>query len=145
MHKNRCRVGITALGLSFLALLLSVFPACLLDKKRAVLEQLCTDQTAAFSFNCNETNQDCTTAAEHCVSALKEQSQRQRLCKHAMILAACSAIGAAVWSWRKERVKEFCLFSITSSLVALSWQQVGAVLAVSIALLVFTVLAARIT
>jgi hypothetical protein len=143
MHKNRCRVGVTALVLSFLALLLSVFPACLLDKKRAVLEQLCTDETAEFSYNCKEINHECMTTAEHCTVEIKEQGQQQLLCKYAMILAACSAIVAAVWSWRQELVKEFCIFSITSSLVALSWQHIGAVLAASIALIVFTVLAAR--
>jgi hypothetical protein len=147
MHRNKCWIGITALALSFLALLLTVLPSCLIQEKIFVLEQKLHDETAAYSFDIQSCNngKDCTclTEAEKHAAEMKCLYRRLRIYKLAMMLVACAAIGTAAWSWRKERVKEFCLFSIASSSVALSWQHVGAALAVSIALFVFTVLTVK--
>ncbi|CAK8715588.1 MAG: hypothetical protein CDV28_11447 [Candidatus Electronema aureum] len=147
MHRNKCWIGITALVLSFLSLLLTVFPSCLIQQRIFVLERKLYDETAAYSFDIqscdNGKGYTCLTEAEKYAAEIKCLYRRLRICNLAMILFACAAIGTAAWSSRKERVKEFCLFSIASSSVALSWQYVGAVFAVSIALFVFTVLTVK--
>jgi hypothetical protein len=142
MHRSKYRIGVTALGLSFLALLLSVIPFCLLEKKRAVLEQHCNDETATYSFIYEGQGMSCQSEAKKCAEELRCLARRLWFCNLAMTLTALAAIGTALYSAWKERVKELYLFSIVSSLVVLSLQHVGAGLSVSIALLVFTMLAA---
>lgn len=142
MHRSKYRIGVTALGLSFLALLLSVFPFCLLEKKRVALEQHCNDETAAYSFTYEEQGATCQSDAKKCATELRCLTRRLWFCNLAMTLTALAAIGTALYSAWKERVKELYLFSIVSSLVVLSLQHIGAGLSVSLGLLVFTMLAA---
>jgi hypothetical protein len=143
MRRYRCPIGITALGLSFLALLFSVLPSCLIERKLAALEQFCADKTAAFSFTCDDGGCNCQNDAERCAAEIGCLHRRLRLWKFGMAIPALAAVCAASWSWRKERAKELCLFGIASASVALSWQHVGALAAVGLALTLFIVLAAR--
>ncbi len=149
MQNTRCRIGMTALALSFVTLLLTVFPASLFLRKISVLEHQCQeDKNAAYSFTlqCGEgQNCGCLSVAEKCAAELGCLRGRLRLCKLAMMLAAAAAIGMALWSWRKEKAKAICLYSIFASLEAVSWQHIGADFAAGIALLLFIVLAAKLS
>jgi hypothetical protein len=144
MHRNKSKVGIRALALSFIALLLSFFPPCILERKIKMLEQICSDETAEFSFELDSCGKNtgcgCRSEAEQCAGQLKQLCLLLRLFYAAMLLTAGAAIATAVYSWKKERSKEFCLYSIASASVAVSWQQIGALLAAGLALLLFIAL-----
>ncbi len=144
MHNTRCRIGMTALALSFVALLLTVFPANLILRKILVLEQKCqADRSAAYSFVVNGQGGDCLSEAEQCAVDIGCLRGRLRLCKLAMMLAAAAAVGMAFWSWRKEKAKAICLYSISVSLEAVSWQYIGTEFAASLALMLFIILTVK--
>ncbi|MGR0482563.1 MAG: hypothetical protein ACTFAL_14500 [Candidatus Electronema sp. V4] len=149
MQNTRCRIGMTALALSFVTLLLTVFPTSLFLRKIIILEQQCQmDKNAAYSFTlqCGE-GQSCDhlSVAEKCAAELGCLRGRLRFCKLAMMLAATAAIGMALWSWRKEKAKAICLYSIFASLEAVSWQHIGTEFSASIALVLFIVLTAKLS
>lgn len=149
MQNTSCRIGMTALALSFVALLLTVFPASLILRKIILLEHQCQgDKNAAYSFtlHCGE-GQDCgcLNEQEKCAADIVCLRGRLRLCTLAMMLVAAIAIGMASWSWRKEGAKVICLYSIFASLEAVSWQYIGTEFAVSIALVLFIALAAKLS
>ena len=103
MHGNKCRIGLIALGLSLIALLLAVFPACFIQQKKLNIEPICHDERAAFSFdmeNCSERH-ICLTEAEQCAADLRYLDRHLRLYNIFMLLAAVAAISAAFYSWRK--------------------------------------------
>uniref|UniRef100_UPI00405751B9 hypothetical protein n=1 Tax=Candidatus Electronema sp. TaxID=2698783 RepID=UPI00405751B9 len=133
-----------ALALSFFALLLSFFPPCIIERKMKILEQICRDETAAFSFeleNCgNGADCGCPSEAAQCAAQLQRLCLLLRLFAAAMMLTAGAAIATAAYAWRKEKNREFCLYSIVSASVALSWQQIGALPAVGLALFLFIAL-----
>ncbi|WP_417914964.1 hypothetical protein [Candidatus Electronema sp. JM] len=112
MSRRRYPFGRTALGLSFLALILSLVPPCLLERKLAALEQLCADNAAAFSFTCDTPSCTCESDAEKCAFELHHLRHWLHLCRLGIALAAVAAIGAALCSWQKERAKELCLSSM---------------------------------
>ncbi len=143
--KCTCMIGLTALGLSLLALLLALFPSSFIQQKMMSIEPICHDERAPFSFNLEKCGQKriCPTEAEQCAAELKHLDRRLRHYNLAMLLAAVAAISTAFYAWRKEQTKEFCLFSIVASLLALSWQHVNVPLSVSMALLLFMILTAR--
>ncbi|CAK8710922.1 hypothetical protein GCAAIG_00095 [Candidatus Electronema halotolerans] len=147
MKKSKCKclIGLTALGLSLLALLLAVFPSCYIQQNILNIEPICHDERAPFSFNLERCGQQliCPTEAEQCAADIRQLDWHLRLSNILMILAAAAAISTALYAWRKEQAKEFCLFSIVASLLALSWQHVNALLSVSMALLLFMILTAR--
>lgn len=144
MHGNKSRIGMSALALSFFSLLLSFFPPCIIERKMKMLEQTCRDETAAFSFELNSCGKSagcgCPSEADQCAAQLKRLCLLLRLFAAAMMLTAGAAIAAAVYAWRKEKSKEFCLYSIASASVALSWQQLGALPAAGLALFLFIAL-----
>jgi len=144
MHRNKSKIGMRALALSFIALLLSFFPPCILERKIKMLEQICRDETAAFSFEMDSCGKDtgccCLSEAERCAGQLKQLCRLLHFFAAAMMLTAGAAVATAVYAWKKERSKEFCLYSIASASVALSWQQIGALLAAGLALLLFIAL-----
>ena len=149
MQTAKCRIGMTALALSFVTLLLTVFPASLFLKKISILEQQCqADKNAAYSFTlqCGEGQTcGCLSVAEKCAAELDCLRGRLRLCKLAMMLAAAAAIGTALWSWRREKAKALCLYSIFASLEAVSWQYIGIEFSASIALVLFIILTAKLS
>jgi hypothetical protein len=143
--KNTCRLGLIALALSLLALLLAVFPACFIQQKILNIEPICHDEHASFSFDigrCSE-RRICPTEAEQCAADIRHLHRHLRLCNMGMLLAAGAAISTALYAWQQKQAKEFCLFSIVVSLLALSWQHVSVPFSVSMALLLFIVLTAR--
>lgn len=144
MHGNKSRIEMSALVLSFFALLLSIFPPCIIERKMKILEQICRDETAAFSFELNNCGKDadcgCPSEAEQCAAQLKRLCLLLRIFAAAMMLIAGAALATAVYAWRKEKNREFCLYSIVSASVALSWQQIGALPAVGLALFLFIAL-----
>lgn len=145
MHNTKCRIGMTALALSFVALLLTVFPASLIMRKIIILQQQCQlDDNTVRSFvvgpDCR-----CRSEAEQCAADIGCLRGRLRWCKLAMMLVAAAAVGMAIWSWRQEKAKAICLYSIFASLEAVSWQHIGAEFSVSIALVLFIVLTAKLS
>lgn len=145
MCENKCRLGLTALGLSLLALLAAVIPTCFINKKILHIQPVCHDERALFSFDlegCRK-QRGCPTEAEQCAIDLRQLEQHLRLFNMIMLLAAAAAVSTALYSWQKEQAKEFCLFSISAALLALSWQHVSVLLSVSMALLLFITLTVR--
>ena len=147
MKKSECKclIGLTALGLSLLALLLAVFPAYFIQQNILNIEPICHDERAFFSFNLERCGQQrtCPTEAEQCAADIRQLDRHLRLSNMLMLLTAAAAISTALYAWRKEQANEFCLFSIVASLLALSWQHVSVPLSVSMALLLFMILTAR--
>ncbi len=145
MYRNKYRIGLTALGLSLLALLLASVPACLMYERILKNEPTCQDEHALFSFDLDscEKRRICSTEAEQCVAERRYLNWRLRLCNLSMVLSAVASISTALYSWRKEQAKELCLLSIFVSLVAISWQYVNMVFSVSMALLLFIILSAQ--
>jgi hypothetical protein len=145
MKKSNCLIGLAALGLSLLALLLAVLPSCFIQQKILNIEPVCHDERAPFSFNLERCGKQliCPTEAEQCAADIKQLECYLRLANILMLLAAAAAVSTALYAWRKKQAKEFCLFSIVVSLLALSWQHVSVLVSVSVALLLFMILTVR--
>jgi len=146
--KDGNRIGMISLGLSLFALLLAIFPPCLLGNRILELERICEDHSTAFSFEIkavrlsfgNENILYMTEAKAGRMEA-KKLNRLFQLLTLVMILVAAGAVFTAVYSWMKEHGKKICSWSIITAAVALSWQYVGASIAVGAALLVFIMLA----
>jgi hypothetical protein len=143
MFGKNYRIGLTALGLSLLAILLALFPACLMQQRIIKdIEPTCLDKQILLADG-SEKRRNCLTETKQCATEQKSFDWRLRCCNLITLVVAVAAISTAIYSWRKEQANEFCLFSIFSSLIAVSWQHVDMVFSVSMALLLFIILTAR--
>jgi len=145
MHRYKSQLGMTAIALSFCALLLTIFPSSVILRKIIVLEQHCQeDNSAAYSFTLDK-GEGCRSEAEKCAAEMYVLRGRLRLCKLALMLTAAAAIAMAICSWRKEQAKALCLYSIAVSSEVMFWPHIGTEFTVSIALMAFIVLAAKLS
>lgn len=146
MSGKNYRLGLTALGLSLLAILLALFPACLMQQQIVQdTEPVCLDKHILLvaDMDGNEKRRNSLPETKRCATELRYSDWKLRYCNLINLIVAVAAISTALYAWRKEPAKEFSLFSIVSSLIAVSWQHVDMVYSMSMALLLFIILTAR--
>jgi hypothetical protein len=159
MKKNTIWMGIISLAFSCFALVLAIFPPCILENRIKELEELA--QQPAVSFEIKRI----LPSAEHAglfyesnrISSNNQgklyinegEKQRQeaerlthffRVCTLFMILSASTAVCLALYSWTQERCKELGLWSLITVSIAISWQYIGVDIAVVLGMLIFIIL-----
>ncbi|MCI5222262.1 MAG: hypothetical protein D3924_06210 [Candidatus Electrothrix sp. AR4] len=151
MEDNINRTGVVSLLISCLSLMLSILPPCVIDNKIKEIEVRNYFDSPAVSLEIKGVkfifaqleNPDNIDAPLELLGKERKIEKLRRLSAFfttAMILAAVTAVCTAVYSWSKEYVKEICIGSIISSIVALSWQYIGGGISAGVAAFVFIIL-----
>lgn len=156
MKKIRYRIGVLSLFLSCLSLMLAIFPPCMLGQKIKEIETVDHVDYAAVSLEIEGVRNDFALLtdpdAEKILINFDENERKIKRLKclslfltAVMVLTAVTAIGTAVYSWDKKHgkeIKEICIGSIITAVVALSWQYIGAGISAGVAVFVFIMLVA---
>ncbi|MCI5130301.1 MAG: hypothetical protein D3904_01975 [Candidatus Electrothrix sp. EH2] len=136
--------------------MLAILPPCLISHKIKEIQASERVDSAAISLEVEGDRETFVPlqdpAAKKTLVKLAENKRKikhlRRLaafCTTVMVLTALTAIGMAVYSWDQEHGREICIGSIMNTVVALSWQYIGAGVSVGVAVLVFIVLVAGLT
>ncbi|WP_339133236.1 MAG: hypothetical protein WGN25_12230 [Candidatus Electrothrix sp. GW3-4] len=153
MKQTRYRIGVLSLLLSCLSLMLAILPSCMITQKIKEIETEGRVDHAAVSLEIEGVNIKFAPLKDpEAKNILIKFSESERKIKSlqrlsvfftaAMVLLAIAAIGAAIYSLDKEHGKEICIGSIITTVVALSWQYIGAGVSAGAAVLVFIMLVA---